>query len=288
MPGEITEFIDPAGGSTVLPVLWDVSGRGAPPIAFEEDEVPEQPGSRLRGVRHKARDFALALSISAAEDGYVRTAVRDLIAVVDPVRGDGRIRITTEAGDQREITCRYQGGLELRERLGENSGPDVQRDTAMFRAHDPYWYALSDVVTDFVLDGSGSKWFPLLPLRLSSSELFAEANVVNVGDVDAQPVWELHGPGSTIVLNNLSTGRSLDLSSVLTAGEVVTIDTRRGAKTVILDDGTTTGTSLFADLGDLAEMWPLRRGNNVIRVEMTGATTDSYVRLAYRPAYLTA
>lgn len=282
---EVTEFIDPDGTAHTLAVRWDVSGRGMPPIALEEDEVPEQPGSRLRGVRHRARDFALRVKVSGAD---VRTAVRDLIATVDPIRGDGRIRVTTEAGDQREITCRYQGGLELQERLGETSGPELQLATALFRAHDPYWYALSDVVTEFELSGSGSKWFPLLPLRLSSSELFSEATVVNVGDVEAQPVWELRGPGSVIVLTNLTTGKSLSLSTVLTAGEVVTIDTRRGAKTVILDDGTPDGVDLFEDLGDLDELWPLRRGSNVIRVEMTGATADSYVRLAYRPPYLSA
>lgn len=280
---EATVWIDPAGGMTSLNVDWDVSGRFAPPIAFEIDEVPEQPGSRLRAARHRSREIVLPLWVTAGSEAALRTAVRSLVAVMDPVRGDGRIRVTGPGGDQRELICRYRTGLELAERFGVTSGPNLQRAPVLFWAADPYWYAVSEEIAEYSIGASTSSWFPIFPLRLGTSELFTDATVVNVGDVDAWPTWQITGPGSTIILRNVTTGQLLELSTTL-VGETVTIDTRPGAKSVVLSDGT----NLFGSLSDASALWSFVRGANNIRIEMSGATDDSRVRLSWKPRYLTA
>lgn len=279
---ELVEWIDPDGVTTTLQVEWDVSGRFAPPIAMEEDGVPEQPGMRLRAVRHEARDFALPLYITADSQTELRTATRALVATMDPTRGDGRIRITGPGGDPREITCRYQGGLEMSERLGDTSGPEMQRAVAMFRAHDPYWYDTSETVDPFTI-GAPSSWFPFFPLRLGASELYATVTIDNLGDVAAWPVWQIQGPGSDITLRNLTTGKSLSLAVNLGA-DAVTIDTRPGRKSVVR---TIDGANLFGSLSLTSSLWPLQRGVNIVRVEMALATTDSAVQLSRKHAYLT-
>lgn len=281
---ETVEWIDPDGTTTTLEVEWAAQGRFAPPSVFDEDGVPGQSGAVLRAVRHKVRDFVLPLWITAATESALRTAKRDLIASMDPIRGDGRIRVSTPVGDQREITCRVAAGLEMVERLGESSGPTLQRAPVLFRAHDPYWYALSDEVDTFELGSSGTaSWFPIFPLRLASSEVFADATIINTGDVDVWPVWTITGPGDTIVLRNFTTGALTTLPVALAAGETATIDTRERFKLVTHSNGN----NLFPLLGD-SSLWPLQRGSNVIRVEMASATSASSVRLARKPRYLTA
>lgn len=280
---ETTVWVDPDGGSTTLDVDWDTSGRFMPPPAWEEDGVPGQPGLRLRAVRHRDREFALPLWIDAASEAALRTAIRDLVAKMDPTRGDGKIRVTSPVGDQREITCRVSAGLDLAERLGSTSGPTVQRAVVVFRAHDPYWTDTSDII-DTYTTGQVATFFPFFPLRLTSSEIFAAATVNNSGDVETWPRWQITGPGSAFALRNLTTGKLLQLTEGLGGGETATIDTRPGAKTVVKNDGT----NLFPGLSADTSLWPLARGSNSLQIEMPGATSASEVRLTWRRRYLSA
>lgn len=280
---ESTQWVDPDGGTLDLAVEWDVQGRGMPPPVYETELVPEQPGERLRAVRHGAREFVLRLWIEGASEAAMWTAVRDTIARMDPTRGDGKIRVTTVVGDQREIICRVQSGLELSERLNDTSGPEVQRAAVAFRASDPYWYDLSDTTETYSLNPSSATWFPIFPLRLASSEVFTDATVTNTGDVETWPVWTITGPGSGIILRNLTTGKFLSLGALaLSSGQVVTIDTRPGRKTITLNDST----NLFGYRTADSSLWPLARGANVIRIEMASATAASSVQLARKHRYL--
>ncbi len=279
---ETVTWIDAAGASTVLEVEWNTSGRFAPPTMFEEEGVPEQDGARLRAVRHGVREFVLPLWIEAASESALRTAMRDLVKAMNPKRGAGKIRVASPVGDEREIVCSYADGLDMRETLGETSGPLVQRAPVVFRAHSPYWQAVSDI-TDTYTSGDPAPFFPFFPLRLSSSTVFADAAPTNIGDVDAWPVWTITGPGSAIVLRNLTTGYSLTLNTTLGSGETVTIDTRPGLKAVTRGDGTNLFTSLEQSTSYL---WPLEEGANSVRVEMSSATAASSVTLAFRPLYL--
>jgi Phage tail protein len=280
---ETITWLDADGASTLLEVEWATEDRFAPPVLFDEEVVPEQPGARVRAVRHGVRTFVLPLWITAASEAGLRSTLRSLVAAMDPLRGPGRIRVSAPGGDQREITCFYQDGLNLKEVLGQNSGPLMQRAPVIFRAPDPYFYDISDTLSPDYTIGTPATFFPILPLRLTNSDVFADLTVVNSGDVQAWPVWTLIGPGSAITLRNLTTGKVLTLSVTLGAGESVTIDTRPGAKTVTKNDGS----NLFGHLGTSA-LWPLARGTNQIRMEMAGATTASLLRFARRHAYLTA
>lgn len=281
---ETVEWIDAAGTSSVLEVEWNVSGRFAPPVAMEEEAIPGQPGLRLRTVRHRERDFTLPLWITAASEAALRTALRQLIAKMDPTRGAGKVRVTGPGGDQREIECYYSGGLEMAERLGDTSGPLLQRGIATFRAHDPYWQDTTDTAAGpWQIGTAPGSFFPFFPLRLSSSEIFAATTITNLGDVDAWPVWTIVGPGSAISLKNLTTGKSLTLSTTISAGSSVVIDTRPGKKTVTRSDGV----NLYSSLSSTSSLWPLRYGANSIQIEMAGATAGvSSVSLLRRHRYL--
>jgi phage-related protein len=279
---ETVEWVAPDGVTTVLDVEWAVTGRFMVPVAFEEDDVPGQPGARLRAVRHLPREFVLPCYVYGDTEAELRTEMRDLAAAMDPGRGAGKIKVTAPGGDQRKIRCSYAAGLEANETIGDDSGPQHQRFPIVFRAHDPYWYATSLTVAEFTA-GARPNFFPFFPLRLSAGEVFADVTVDNPGDVATWPLWEIDGPGADIALRDLDHGQSTELATTLLAGQTVTVDTRPGAKTVVRDDGT----NLFPALGD-SDLWPLDPGATAVRIEMGGAGDSSVVRLRYLPAYLTA
>ena len=280
---EVIEWIDPDGGTTVLEVEWATRGRGLPPVVLRDEEVPGHPGTVLREVEHGPRELVLPVWLSATGEAELRERIRDLARAMDPRRGEGRLRVTGPAGDQRELRCRVTAGLELDEVLGDTAGSTVQRVPLVLRATDPYWYATSDTVTPDFEAGQAAGWFPFFPLRLASSEVFADRTVDNVGDVDAWPVWTVTGPGAGLALRNLTTGLALELDYSLGAGETVTIDTRLGVKSVTRGDGL----NLFEHLSTTSALWPLAPGPNAIRVELNAVGPSSRVRLAWRPRYLT-
>lgn len=283
MAAEVVEWLDVDGEASTLSVEWDADGRFMPPMRRVEEQVPLQAGARLRSVRHAGRDVMLMLWIDAASETALRTEIRELLFKLDATRGDGRLRVTAPGGDQRELTCRYVAGLEMPEVEGQWSGPELQLARAVFRATDPYWYDVSTVSATYTT-GTPATFFPFFPLRLSASEVFADATLDNSGDVETWPTWTIVGPASSIVLRNLTTGKVLSLSTTLTAGESVSIDTRPGVKTVLRQDGT----NLFSSLSATSSLWPLQRGTNAIRAEMSGATAASSVTVNYRRRYLSA
>lgn len=285
---EIVEWIDVDGGSTILDVEWDVSGRFMPPVKLTEQEVPGRPGAILFAQRHDVRDFALAIWVDSADDVSLRAALRGLVAKMDPVRGIGKIRVTGPAGDQREIECVYASGLEMPEKLGDSSGIYSQRAAVQFRAHWPYWRDTS--VQSWTFSAVGSANFlgnPFFPLRVTSSAVATEQTVNNDGDVEAWPIWIVNGPGSGIVFRNVTTNKWTDLSSLsLVQGEQLIVDTRPGYKTVVTN---TAGvlSNAFGNLSSTSELWSLARGVNDIQLQMTSTLAGvSQLNLQFYREYL--
>jgi phage-related protein len=279
---EVTQWIDPTGIVTTLDVDWDASGRFMPDIQHEEDGIPGQPGARHRASRHKTHDFTLKITVAAADEPSLRTALRQLVRSMDPARGEGIVRVQSPIGDVREIACYYTSGLGMDENPG-NSGPNMQQAKVTFRAYDPYWRNVSDTSQSFTI-GAVPSFFPFFPLRLTASQIAVDTTVANAGDVEAWPVWTIKGPGSGIVLRNLTTGQNLIFSTTaLGTGESITIDTRPGQKTVLKN----TGANLFPDLDITSAVWSLASGSNAVRLEMASAVAGkSALQLNYRPRYL--
>lgn len=267
---EVVQWIDPDGVTTTLEHM-SFSNRFMPRLRFDSDGVPGQPGEVFREVEHGSREFGVVFDVVASGESATRVAVRDMVKKLNPKRGAGRIRVTSPVGDQREIVCRCSGGAELEEKVGEDSGPDWQRFPVTFLAHDPYWYDVSPIEQTFTITAASPNFFPILPINLAASELAVDSSVDNTGDVSAWPVWTISGPGSGIKLSNLSTGQYTWFPSLaLAAGQSLVVDSRPGAKSVMVDGATNVYSYLSVD----SSLWSYITGVNIIRLEMSGADND--------------
>jgi hypothetical protein len=81
------------------------------------------------------------------------------------------------------------------------------------------------------------------------------------------PVWTIIGPGSSLVLTNLTTNRTLTVNATVAAGDSIVIDTRPGQKSVRRGDGTNLLSSLVGD----PELWSLTESVNQVSAVLTGA-----------------
>ncbi|MEU0797181.1 hypothetical protein ABZ342_44565 [Amycolatopsis sp. NPDC005961] len=283
MSAELCTWVDVDGGETVLDVDWQATGRFMPAPRFVATGVPGQPGERLREVQHDVKDFTIRLTLAASSEAQLRQMQRDLVSAMDPVRGDGIFRVQSTIGDVREIACRYVSGLDMQEEP-EMSGPNMQQADVTLRAYEPYWRDANDTTNTFGI-GVTPTFFPIFPMRLTSSQIAVDATALNAGDVEAWPRWTITGPGGDVTLRNLTTGDYLTLNGIsLAAGESIAIDTRPGYKTITANDGS----SIFSMLSISSSLWSLpARMTSSIRLEMGGAVAgSSSLQLSYRQRYL--
>lgn len=280
---ETIEWIDPDGVSFTLNVDWAVAGRFMPKIEFQTEGAPGVSGEFLREVRHGPTEFTMPFDILGTSESDLRSNLREIIASLDPRRGDGTLRVTSPVGDVREIACHLASGGELNETLGQQSGFDWQRINATFVAFDPYWRDTSPISVPFEVTETPN-FFPILPINLVSSEIVVHDVISNTGDVEAWPIWTITGPGSVIKLTNSTTGKFLSIpTGSLSSGQTLTIDTTPGVKSVLYGDGTSAYNALTID----SSLWPIIRGTNNIVLEMSGVdATTSSLDLTYHRRYL--
>ncbi len=285
--------VDPDGvehdlsGGNPLFVLLGLEGLHMPPVDLVAENVPRQPGGRLREVRFTEREIDLPLRLVAATPAALAVAVRSLLGWFNPTRAVAPVlRFTAPDGAQREIAARYVKGLDFNDDLG--AWRTDRRTTLVLRAYDPFWYDRNERTGSYALGAAQGRFFPLPPLRLASSTVFAGPTIANDGDVEAWPVWTIAGPGVNPTLRNLTSGKMLALTGTLLAGQTLTIDTRPRTerapygKTLRLQDGT----NWLPNLAPGSALWPLARGANAVQIELTGATSQSSVSYSVRPPYL--
>lgn len=286
---DLLEFVSPDGTVTNLAGLPGVralgdAGLDLPPFSFVEDDVAQQAGAQLRTVRVRPRDVTVPVYISDVTELGLRTMLRGLALALAPTSGQGKLRVTSVDGTQRELRCRYADGLTGNRTKGA-SGAVYRLLALVFRAHDPYLY---DAVTtsQTYTTGTPSPFLSstFLPMQLASDVILGTQTVVNGGDVEAWPRWTVRGPASSVTLSNTTTGATLTVSTSLLDGQSLVIDTTPLVKTVRRDDGS----NLYGSLTTSSSLWSLARGNNVITVTLPGATTSSFVTLSYERRWLTA
>ncbi len=267
-------------------ILNGVKGFHMPPIEITEEEVPFQPGSRPRNTKVKARTVDIPLKISGTNEIEFLQAMRNLLRIFNPLKGDGKFRVTSIDDSVRELKCRYLLGFEMEEDANTR-GLTWQKAVGVFKAFDPFWYDTATITQTFKLNENPALFFPILPLRLASSTVFADITITNDGDVETWPEWIIRGPGENIQLRNLTTGEVIyldDPDAKLQAGETITINTSPippNEKTVLKSDGT----NLFYTLSDDSSLWALQDGTNSIQIQMANATADSIIQISYRNRY---
>ncbi len=275
-----------------IDVPFGLRGLDLPPHALAADKVPLAAGSRLRRVSVEPRDLDLPLEILGADAASLRATVSQVGRWFNTRRSGGiprpvRLRSTSALGDVRELTGVYAKGLEGQ--ITEDALGYRQRAIVTLYCEDPYWYDTATIAQTYTVGAAARARFlgRLLPLRLSTSAVFAQPTVDNPGDAEAWPVWTIVGPGVNPVLRNRTTGETLALTLTLARGERLIVNCRPsihpGGKTVTLE-----GKNAFGTLAGDAVLWHLEPGPNDLQLELSGATADSAIALTAHIPYLTA
>lgn len=224
--------------------LW-----GTAPYAINSRQVGQIPGERVESVRALARTVVVPVQVEGATELEIDARLGALGAILSPV-DDIRLIYRRPDGTERELTARYAGGGDAVQAAGESGY--LQRHVVVpliFKAHWPYWRPLSGSV-----DVSGPTTFS--DGRAAGSNT---VTVTNGGDVEAWPELTVTGYAESIEGVNLTTGQGFRVRRVLTASDVLRIDTDKRTFGVYVND-----TADYSAMDSSSEYWPLIPGPNVL------------------------
>ena len=114
---------------------------------------------------------------------------------------------------------------------------------------------------------------------------FPNVGVVNGGQLDAYPVWQITGPAQGISIFNTTTGQSWGWGGIVPAGQTLLVDTRTSIQRFTYPV-TLEGVQARNYLTSNSELWWLKRGANGIVIAI-GALADANTRvqISYRQRF---
>jgi hypothetical protein len=245
----------------------------APAITLESRRIGDELLASI--YRQEKRPIDLPFFFKAATEAVLLANVRTILSVL--TAGEGRLRVTRNDATVRELKrCYFRGGL------GEKGWIQAIETVLSFDALDPYWYEPTATSINFNAAGGGTMpFFPIFPLQLDVSQVLDRKTVANPGAA-CWPIWVITGPGNTLSLKNITTGRDLVWNGSLSIADTLVIDTSPLKKTIRLN-----GVNAWNNVpGSDADLWPLIAGNNDVLVTVGDATADTLVQLAFVPRYV--
>lgn len=264
---------------------YDVLGDGTRGLRSVEYELATQKyagvdGESVQAIRAIGAQPTLGLLIHADTEADFRARARALRHYMRPKAGLGVLGVRRANGELRELTCYCVGGFEGDESLDTLHKGHWWKLALKFYAPIPWWEG-SPVTRSFGL-AAPTIFFPEPPLKLSPSSVQGHMTVdLTDSDAPVYPSWTITGPGSSLVLTNDTTGRSIQVNTTLAATDTLLINTAPGQQSVRL----ATGTNLMAALGTDPALWPLIEGVNAVTAQLSGATSASRITATYRPRY---
>lgn len=256
--------------------------RGLRSVTYEitSSRYAAMDGDYVHGIHATANRPSLGLMVQASDNLDFRAKVRGLVRAMRPRAGAGMLSVINETGEARHLYCYCVEGLEGDEATDVTMTGAWWKVLLKFYAPDPWW--IGEQQTIDVGLGAATEFFPILPVRLSTSTAQGRFTI-DLSDADAPsyPVWTVTGPGNSLVLTNQTTGRSVTINAPLAAGQTMVITTQPGDQSVRRGDGV----NLMGFLDSDPSLWPLIEGTNVISAVLAGATSASRIRGTFAPRY---
>lgn len=203
-----------SGGGKAMLSITEISGLGMSPKSFETAVYVETPGQKTLSETREAR------VITVAGDICGKSMLSKTIRVLDApgwlmIYGDGKIR---------KIYARCIS-FEQGKRYGQ-----YHRFVLQFSCDSPYFEEKDESKVALFLRIDEIKSPFVLPCRFSSRT--SSATVINRGDVEAEPVFEIHFSNGAeelwdVTIQNEQTGEKLTLSIPAVAGDCVTVDVEK-------------------------------------------------------------
>lgn len=243
--GDEIQFIDPYR-------LRDIEGIGLPPAAINLQKAPYQDGKTFIEEVIFERVIDIQCRIGSINHETLFQRRKTLNEALSQKLGIGTLEY--DCGETYDIKC-VPSGVEYPG--GNARSPYHQLAMISLVAPDPFWYQGEE--TETLIEGPQT--------------------ITNAGDITPVTIeiTDCQDPKIT----NETTGKFIELDLTIGATETLTINTKYGERSVLLDDGVNI-INHFPDLVQDSEFWQLVTGDNIIRLEATSATPTATLKYKTR------
>ncbi len=250
-------------------LLRGMIGHRMPPIDISSSELPSYQGSLLETKRYKERTLAIPWALLGDNYTDFSRRFRQITKQLTLSGGIGQLDFSMPDGSKRYIRGIFKDGLDGGDsKFGDNQ---VLKTVLTFLCFDPFFYDNTEITGVVTAGYTLLPFFPILPFLLAKAGTFSSDSIDNPGDWDAYPTWTVQGPGTTIIIENLTYGELLQVNVTLSDTDVLEIISAPDEKDVLLN-----GVSSMDLLSDDSQFFALRPGNNDIEFSATlpGASTE--------------
>lgn len=256
-------------------ILSTVTGLGGVEADVISSEVVGMDGEYYHGCKRSPRPIKCKVWVRGKnrEDMYAQRM--SLIGSLTP--GKGTLYYTN---DHISVSIAAVPKLppDFVQRIKNYNSADIE-----FYCPQPSWKSLEEQQAEIAyIADSGFRF----PTELNQTRFRQMKNdiTINYKGTDNAPVTiTVAGPSATPVITNRTTGKSIVMTRALQAGELLTICTERGNKSVTLTSGGTE-TDAFGYLSPISKFWELVPGVNRIRYG-NGGVAQTSVTIRYSERY---
>ena len=265
-----------SGSEAGMQALAGITGMGFPDVDTEWFEGAGD-GAEWIGSRALPRELDLPLLIEGGSPAGVQELISRLARLFDPSTGLTRLWLVRDEEERFTDVVRVGGGKWVSGK--DSDGETWARTLITVRAGDPFWTRQDASEFEVRIKAEGRGLLPkLMSLRLTSSQAMGERAVENPGDMRANPVWRVDGPGRNFTAIS-PIGEVLRWTGALAAGETLTIDTKAGT---VIDH---TGANRYNLLAPAPRFWSIEPGESTVSVTLDGATSDSRITCSWQPRW---
>lgn len=270
--------------------VLEIDGLGFPEEAVRLSATPFQTGATFERATYRPRELNLAVWLKADAPRDLLAARQHIAQAVNPARGPLELVLAYERGTEtytlRQVTL--DGELDLG--YSAREARRTQRASCRLVAHDPAWYGAERSARFTPALGAPQLTFPAsFPIVFGATPYaLDETRAVAIdGHWPAAPQVVCVGPMALPRVENTTTGKVLQLNTIIPPGTTVTIDTATGAVT---DQAGASWRGYLAPAANLATFALLAPGEegvvNVLRVTASHCTAGTTIDLVWRNRYL--
>ena len=230
--GSLWHLTSAAEGAVMLP---GVRGLNMPPVVHYSTAFASVPGARWRGHTVDAREVFWPIQIYHDLDSQAWIdRDRAFWKTMRPEK-TGTWTVKHPSGAERKLDCRFS-----------NDGDATMNQDPVLAgwsnygitlvAEQPFWRAAP--ITREWNAGGALPFYPQTTgdnFQISPSTTLDNSAMPNPGDVEAYPVWEVHGPVTSAQVG--VAGRNIQIPFAVDTGQVLVIDTNPAQQSAILWDG---------------------------------------------------
>lgn len=256
-------------------------GFGMPPIEHFYTQSATLNGTTWNGYRVPGRPFGFPVFVTGSSPTEARAEQARFLTTMRPDKV-GTLTVADPTGARRYIDLRYQSGADGEFESSEYAMYWYSHQLQML-AEDPFYYG-DAIPLEFVAPGNvnfyGGGDGTQAPLfYVGESRTTGNAVVPNPGDVDAWPIWTLHGPFTSATLT--VGGATINFPADIGAGHWLKIDTRLKNQ-LIVDD---LGANRWNDAGAVAFAPIPASASTQLGLTLDGSDVDTKVEVEFTPNF---